>query len=140
LNLIRVMPAKGQDTSMQPSLIIARLVGPVFCVIGIGVLANQAVYREMAAQFLAGYPFIYLSGILALVAGLAILNVHPDWTRDWRSLITALGWVTTCAAPSASSRRSSSISSVLVHGEFFTGAGIVLLTLGGFVTFNGYAA
>ncbi len=128
---------------MQPSLVIARLVGPVFCVIGIGMLANQAVYREMAAQFLAGYPFIYLSGILALVAGLAILNVHPGWTRDWRSLITALGWVMTCVgtfrifAPQFVNFVG---TSVLAHGEFFTGAGIVLLTLGGFVTFKGYAA
>ena len=51
-------------------------------------LTNQATYREMAGQFLTGYPFIYFSGILALVGGLAILNVHHDWTRDWRSLIT----------------------------------------------------
>ena len=82
---------------MQPSHTIARLIGPVFCVIGIGMLANAAVYREMAAQFLAGYPFIYLSGILALVAGLAILNAHHVWTRDWRSVITLLGWLMTFA-------------------------------------------
>ena len=54
-------------------------------------LTNQATYRQMAGQFLAGYPFIYFSGILALVGGLAILNAHHDWTRDWRSLITLLG-------------------------------------------------
>jgi hypothetical protein len=29
------MPAKGRDTSMQPALTIARLIGPVFCAIGI---------------------------------------------------------------------------------------------------------
>ena len=61
LNLIRVMPAKGQDKSMQSSQNIARLVGPVLSAIGIGMLANQPTYREMAAQFLAGLPFIYFS-------------------------------------------------------------------------------
>jgi hypothetical protein len=67
LNLIRVMPAKGQDVSMQKSLTIARLVGPVLAVIGSGILSNQFTYPEMPAQFLAGLPFIYFSGVLALV-------------------------------------------------------------------------
>ena len=29
---------------------------------------------------------------------------------------------------------------ILTHGGFFTGAGIMLLALGGFITFRGYAA
>jgi hypothetical protein len=73
---------------MDKSLIIARLVGPVLSAIGIGMLVNQPSYREMAAQFVGGLPFIYFSGILGLVAGLYILNVHNIWTPDWRSAIT----------------------------------------------------
>ena len=80
---------------MQKSLIIARLIGPVLSAIGIGMLVNQPTYREMAAQFLGGLPFIYFSGILGLVAGLYILNVHNVWTPDWRSAVTAVGWFLT---------------------------------------------
>ncbi|MGA7389125.1 MAG: hypothetical protein WBW99_14545 [Pseudolabrys sp.] len=58
---------------MHQSLAIARLVGPVLSAIGIGMLANQVTYREMAAQFLRGFPFIYFSGVLTLVAGLGIV-------------------------------------------------------------------
>ena len=47
---------------MHQSLTIARLVGPVLAAIGIGMLVNQDVYRQMAGQFLAGYAFIYFSG------------------------------------------------------------------------------
>ena len=54
---------------MQKSLTIARLVGPVLAVIGSGILSNQLTYPEMPAQFLAGLPFIYFSGMLALVVG-----------------------------------------------------------------------
>ena len=36
---------------------------------------------------------IYFTGILTLAAGLAILNVHHLWTRDWRVLITIFGWL-----------------------------------------------
>jgi uncharacterized membrane protein len=56
---------------MYQSLTIARLVGPVLSTIGIGMLANQATYREIAAQFLAGFPFIYFSDVLMLVAASA---------------------------------------------------------------------
>ena len=128
---------------MQKSLIIARLIGPVLSAIGIGMLVNQPAYREMAAQFLGGLPFIYFSGILGLVAGLYILNVHNVWTSDWRSAVTAVGWFLTCVgafriiAPQFSSFVGSAI---VANGGFFVGAGIVLLTLGGFITFKGYMA
>ena len=92
---------------MQKSQAIARLIGPVLCAIGIGMLTNGATYREMAGQFLATYPFIYFSGILILVAGLLILNVHNVWTPDWRSVITALGWLMCIGGVFRISRRSS---------------------------------
>ena len=128
---------------MEPALTIARLLGPVLSVIGIGMLINASAYRVMAGQFLATSPLIYFSGILALLAGLAILNAHHRWTRDWRSLITALGWLFTGAgmfrilAPQFVTFVGKAI---VAHGGFFIGAGIVLLALGGFITFKGYVA
>ena len=128
---------------MQQSLTIARLVGPVLAAIGIGMLANEAVYRQMAAQFLAEYPFIYFSGILGLIAGLYILNVHNVWTRDWRSLITAIGWFITCVGVFRILAPQFTVfvaGSIVANSGFFIVAGIVLLSLGGFITFKGYVA
>ena len=128
---------------MQTSHAIARLAGPVFCAIGIGMLTNQATYREMSGQFLTGYPFIYFSGILALIAGLTILNLHHVWTPDWRSLLTALGWLMSIGgvfrivAPQYFVFLGKSFTA---HDGFFAGTGIVLLALGGFLTFKSYAA
>jgi len=128
---------------MQKSLTIARLVGPVLAAIGVGMLSNQATYREMAAQFLGGLPFIYFSGILALVAGLYILNVHSAWTPDWRSIVTMTGWVLTCVGAFriiAPQFANFIASAVIANAGFFTGLGIVLVALGGFITFKGYVA
>jgi hypothetical protein len=128
---------------MQKSLIIARLVGPVLSAIGIGMLVNQPSYREMAAQFFGGLPFIYFSGILALVGGLYILNVHNIWTRDWRSLVTAVGWVLTCigAFRIIAPQFATFVASALIASAgFFTGLGIFLLAVGGFITFKSYMA
>ncbi len=128
---------------MQTSQTIARLIGPVFCAIGIAMLANQMVFRTMAGEFIGAYPFIYFSGILALVGGLAILKAHNAWTNDWRSLITALGWLMTFGgffriiAPQFVAVLAEGL---LAHGGFFYGTGVVLLALGGFIAFKGYAA
>ena len=38
-------------------------------------------------------PVVYLSGLLAFVAGLAIVRAHNFWRRDWTLLVTSSGWV-----------------------------------------------
>ncbi len=128
---------------MHRSQFIARLIGPVLCTVGIAMLVNQDAYRGIAQQFLANPAFIYITGVLLLTAGLAILNAHPLWTRDWQSVITLLGWLGTMAgvwrilAPNFVPF----VGSPIIAGQhFFLGAGIVLLALGGFITFKGYVA
>ena len=37
----------------------------------------------------------YLSGLLSLLAGLAIINLHNTWSADWRVIIMVLGWLMT---------------------------------------------
>ena len=36
---------------------------------------------------------IFVSGILLLVAGLAIVRVHNVWSGGWRVVVTVLGWL-----------------------------------------------
>ena len=38
-------------------------------------------------------PFTILFGVLALLAGLAIVNAHNLWVSDWRVIITVVGWL-----------------------------------------------
>jgi hypothetical protein len=128
---------------MQASQAIARVVGPVFCAVGIGMLASGPVYREIAQQFVAGYPFIYFSGVLLLVAGLTILNAHHVWIGDWRSSITVLGWAFAgigtfrVIAPNFVPFVGGAL--LTSHG-FFPVAGIVFLAIGAFFTFKGYVS
>jgi hypothetical protein len=91
LNLIRVMPAKGQD--MQTSIFLARLMGPVFLVIAIAILTDRAGYRAMAEEFLRSRALIYIAGVMAMLMGLAIVLVHNVWAANWRVIITIFGWL-----------------------------------------------
>jgi hypothetical protein len=127
---------------MERSQQIARLAGPVFCAIGIGMLTNQAIYQQMAGQFLAAYPFIYFSGIAILLAGLLILNSHNVWTKDWRISVTLLGWAM-CAVGAFRLIAPQFVvyvgGAIFSNGGFFIGTGAAFLALGGFFTFKGYA-
>ena len=128
---------------METSQFIARLAGPVLAAVGIGLLANQAAYRQLAGQFLVSYPFIYVSGVLLMLAGLSILNAHNAWTRDWRSAVTLLGWVL-CVIGVYRIIAMQFVnfvgSNFLTTPGFLTGAGIVLLGFGSFLSFKGYTA
>jgi hypothetical protein len=79
---------------MQRSIFLAKLIGPLLFFIGVSLLVNHEGFRPMADQLLRNFALIYISGTITLVAGLAIVNLHNLWVRDWRVAITILGWLT----------------------------------------------
>jgi hypothetical protein len=96
LNLIRVMPAKGQDRfPMANSIFLAKLMGPVMLAVGIAVLINGTSFRSLAEEFLRSHALIFLSGLITMSAGVAILLTHSVWVANWPVLITILGWLMT---------------------------------------------
>ena len=78
---------------MTPSIFLARLMGPVFLVVGAALLLNGAMFRALTQEFLDSDALIFLSGLITLPAGLAIVLTHNVWAADWRVLITILGWL-----------------------------------------------
>ena len=78
---------------MQASIFLARLLGPLLLLPGIGLLANRRAFRAMATQMLDSVLLVYVFGLIDLTAGLAIVLVHNVWVADWRVIITLLGWL-----------------------------------------------
>jgi uncharacterized membrane protein len=69
------------------------LIGPVALAAGIGLLINPAAYKSMADEVMRSRAFMFLSGILSLTAGLAIILTHNVWVANWQVLITLIGWL-----------------------------------------------
>jgi hypothetical protein len=80
---------------MDRSMFLARLLGPTFVAISLGLLINLGMYERMIAEALHPGILFYLSGLLSLLAGLAMVNLHNTWCMDWRVIITVLGWLMT---------------------------------------------
>ena len=78
---------------MSTSVFIARLIGPIMLVIGLAVITNQSAFRDMAEEFLASRALLFLSGLLIMPAGLAIVLTHNIWAADGRVMITLFGWL-----------------------------------------------
>jgi hypothetical protein len=125
------------------AIVIARLIGPVFAVIGLGMLANATFYAAAVAEGAHSPVLIAISGIATLLAGVAILNAHRAWTYDWRVLITIIGWLFIIAGvlrlilpkfvESAAPAIYSGPAAEMV-------AGAIVLVIGAFLSFEGYRA
>jgi hypothetical protein len=82
---------------MATSRYIARLMGPLLLIIGIGMVMGMLTegdgYSSLLEEFIGSRALIFVTGVLALVAGLAVINAHNVWVRDWRVIVTVLGWL-----------------------------------------------
>ncbi len=78
---------------MSTSILIARLIGPILVVAGLAALINPKLLQDVGREFLANRALIFMGGVLALLAGLAIVNTHNIWSGGWPVVITVIGWL-----------------------------------------------
>jgi len=131
---------------MDRSVLLAKIIGPPFLAVGLGLLLNQKIYWEMIDEVIRhptpiGNMLIYLSGLLSMLAGLAVVNTHPSWTRDWRVVLTIIGWlllvggIVRIVLPDIILKLGSTLygspTTLLI-------VAIISLVLGGFLSFKGY--
>ena len=126
---------------METSIYLAKLMGPVFCVAGLGFLLNRQAFLAMAEDFAENTGLIMMSGIFALVMGLAIVNAHNVWVADWPVIVTIFGWAALLGGfmrtmmPDVVSLIAKSI---LVKRSYLTIQTIILIVLGGWMSYVGY--
>jgi hypothetical protein len=108
---------------------------------GVAMLLNRDLFPAMIALIAQSYALIFLSGILSLLAGIAIVRVHNVWTGGWRIVVTVLGWLAIVgglarmwfpqiAAPVAATLGGNATALIV--------AGLVVLALGAFLSYKSY--
>ena len=119
---------------------IARLVGPVLVVSGVAMLANGGTLIE---EFLKSEALDFLGGVLGLLGGLAIVNVHNSWNWGWRLIITVIGWLAIIRGifyMTVPQFVQALGAAVYDRAGVVAAVGLVMLALGGFLSFKGYSA
>lgn len=82
-----------------------------------------------------------MSGLLSLLAGLAIVNLHNRWSADWRVIVTVFGWLITIGGITCIvvPQIAMAIGSNIYGGRTNTViAALIIGTLGAFLSFKGY--
>jgi hypothetical protein len=75
------------------SIFLARLLGPIFLIVGASILFNPKVFRDIAVEVVRSVTLVYLFGFIDFAAGLAIVIAHNMWVASWPVLITLIGWL-----------------------------------------------
>jgi uncharacterized membrane protein len=72
---------------MAKSRDLAALIGPALMAITASETLNFHILAAIAA------PVVYLDGVVAFVAGLAVIRAHNQWSRRWPVAVTLAGWL-----------------------------------------------
>lgn len=121
--------------SVESSKKIGGLLGPAL----LALLVSELPFVQPHLYDTQIPPVVYLSGVLAFVAGLAIVRAHNRWAWDWTVLVTLCGWsllllglvrMFAAEAYRAASARTQPWSFVLLEGG--------LLVVAAIITFQSY--
>ena len=128
---------------MDTSIFLAKLIGPILAVIGLGLLINRAGYQAVAEEVVKSRVQLWLSGVLALTAGLAIVLSHNEWDLSWEVIITIIGWLAILRGLLRlliPQQIGDFLTRVLARGpQVLTGVGVVALIVGAFLAWKGYS-
>lgn len=126
---------------MENSIFIAKLIGPIILVAGLVGLLNTKAVQDVGRSFLANQAMIFLGGILALLGGLVLVNVHNVWVADWPVIITLLGWLSVVGGVLRMGLPDFIVSlgqKMIAKPEILKVSGIIQIGLGAFLTYKGY--
>jgi hypothetical protein len=126
---------------METSVLLARIIGPLFLVVGVGIFINLEHYRRLVVDFGQSALSIYMAGTIALLVGLLIVAFHSVWEWRWPVIITIIGWLTLIkgavriVAPKLVAERSQRYGR---NTNIMMTTAIVVLVLGAVLTYFGY--
>jgi hypothetical protein len=126
---------------METSYFLAKLIGPVFLVAGLAVLIRPQRTRQLGREFVDSEALIFLSGMITLPVGLAIVIVHNVCVAGWPVIITIVGWLLVLAgiARMLAFDGVRSIGRKMIEKtSLFAVPGAIMAALGAYLSYQGY--
>lgn len=122
---------------------ISKFLGPVILALSVPMIVTPTSLQETTRRFLADGPLVLISGVLAMTAGLSIVNTHNVWVRDWTLIVTLVGWALVFSGASRiiAPHLVNRVGGTMMDRPTTTRvAGVAWALLGAFLTFRAYAS
>ena len=128
---------------MDSSIFLAKLMGPIFVIIGVGLFLNRERYLAVVDEVIMSKTLLYVFGGMALTGGLAILLTHNVWVWDWPVIITIVGWlmIVRGSLRIIIPQQVEDLARKMVAGwpEVLLISGVLVITIGAFLCWKGFA-
>jgi cytochrome bd-type quinol oxidase subunit 2 len=125
---------------MAHSRFLAGLIGPTLVAMAVALFLNDSVIAAMIGQAAQDYVLIFASGLITLVAGLAIVRAHNVW-KGWPAIVTIIGWLLILGGLARlffPSQLAMFAGGLTIRPAPVMMAAVVVLLVGAFLTFKGY--
>lgn len=74
------------------SILVAKTMALVYLSVGVGVLTGSLNFKKLAEDFSKSAGLAYVSGFITLIIGVALVQYHNLWVKNWTVLVTFIGW------------------------------------------------
>jgi hypothetical protein len=128
---------------MDRSTHLAKLFGPILLIMGLSLLARSAELLAIFQEILSNPTLIYILCVLGLLGGVAVILAHNIWARDWRLIITVLGWLSAIESAVWLIVPHTTLEDIvlpLLTPALVLSYGVFVLLLGGILSYFGYLA
>ena len=78
---------------MTTTMLIARLLLPVFALVTIAAFVNPKRFKNISKEIANNSALAYIASFINLIGGTAIIMYHNTWVQDRSTLITVIGWL-----------------------------------------------
>jgi len=133
-----------EDTMLPRTIFLSRLLGLYSLVIGLAMVAHRQATIETIRAMVHNGPAMYLSGVIALAAGLAMVLGHNVWKGGALPVVvTLVGWLSLIKGlailflPVELAR--GSFLGGYIEQRFYVNAAIAII-VGAYLTYAGFRA
>jgi len=78
---------------MEHAIIVAKIFGPVLTLLGFWMLFCPDDVRQVSEDFQKTPSMLYMSAVMNLIFGFAVLGAHHHWDWHLSVLVTIFGWL-----------------------------------------------
>ena len=88
ISRLKLTQAQGSAVAIW----ISKFLGPVILLLGVRMVIAPVALQETTRRFLDDRPLVLISGVLAMTAGISIVNTHNVWVFEWPLIVSVFGW------------------------------------------------